>query len=87
MPCWSPGRFSISRPKQHRLGEPGLAQDRGLRAIDFFGAEIRRVDRMRIDQHDAVAGAAEHGGCRRSGQAAARNDNVGLTHALSHALS
>ncbi len=73
----------MGRGAQHRVGKPGLAQDACLRAVDLLGAEIRRVDVMRVDQDHAMAGASEHGGRGRAGKPAARDDDVGLAHGVS----
>ena len=65
---------------QHRIGETGAPQDRGLRAVELLAAQIGRIDRMRIDQDDAEAVARQHRGCGRACKTAAGNDDVGLPH-------
>jgi len=76
--------FAVERGgAQHGIADAGLAQDRGLRAVELLGAEIGRIDRVRIDQHRMMAGAAQHGRRGRAREAAACDQNVGFAHALS----
>ena len=73
-----PGFLVGRRRTHHGVGETGQPQRLQLRAVELFAAEIRRVDRVRIDQHGIDACAAEHGGCERAGEAATCDDNVGV---------
>ena len=66
------------RAAQHRVGEAGQPQRLQLHAVELLAAEIRRIDRVRIDQHGVDAGAAEHCGRERAGEAAACDDNIGV---------
>jgi hypothetical protein len=55
--------FAIESPgAEHRIRQPGPPQDRGLRAVKLFAAQLRRIDGVRIDQHDIVARPRQHGG-------------------------
>ena len=74
--------FAVERcGAQHGVGDAGLAQNGGLGLPSIFsGAKVRRIDLMGIDQHDRMAGAAQHCGCERARKPAARDQDVGLPH-------
>jgi hypothetical protein len=81
-----PGFPIERRCAQHRIGKAGLAQHARLRAVDLLAAEVGRVNAMRIDQHDTVARAPEHGRGGGAGKSAARDEDVGLAHGASSKL-
>ena len=88
MPCWSlgfpPRRAEAGVPDfpvdsggaQCRVRESGLVQHADLLATDLFAAQLRRIDRMRIDQDGGDAGASQHGGGDRAGEPAAYDGNI-----------
>jgi len=53
-------------------------QQRDLRCIELLAAEIRRIDRMRVDQDRTQARATQHDRGGRAGQPAADDRNIGF---------
>ncbi len=65
---------------QHGFGQTCLAQNADLMAVEFLAAKIGRVDCVGVDQDRGDACAAKHGRSRRSGQSAANDCNIRLSH-------
>jgi hypothetical protein len=66
------------RGGDHGRGKAGQPQRLQLDVIDLLAAEIRRIDRMRVDQNGIDAGTAQHRGRERTREAATGNDNIGV---------
>lgn len=65
---------------QHRIGNTGLAKQAELRPVELLAAEVRRINRVRIDQHRVDAGAPQHRGRGGAGKPAADDRNVRVPH-------
>ncbi len=75
-----PDGLVVGHRRHQLLGKADPAQDVDLRTIQFFATKVRRVNRMRIDQRRANAGAAEQGGCCGAGQSSADNRDIRFPH-------
>jgi hypothetical protein len=64
------------RGRRHRVEELKPRQQVHLIAGNLLNPEFRRVDRVAVDQHDAISGATEDHGGERSAQAAADDRDV-----------
>jgi hypothetical protein len=74
--------FAIRRCRpQHGLQQAGLFEGRDLRAIELFAAKIRRILRVRVDQHGVNAGTPKHRGSERARKSAADNRHLCLADA------
>ena len=77
-PAFAVGR----RRRQYALGEAGFLQDLDLHAVKFFAAEVRRINRVRIDHDGVDAGSPEHRGRGGAREPAADYRNICRTHRI-----
>ena len=73
--------FAIGRRRpQHAVGEAGLAQNGDLHPVELLAAEIRRIDRTRIDNDGVDAGFPQHRSRDRAREPRADDGDIRLLH-------
>ena len=75
-----PDFFVAGSGAKHRVGQPGLLEQPNLPLVELFAAKVRRIDRVRIDQDHADAGASEHRGGKGACKPAPDDGDVRTTH-------